>query len=97
MIDSRFMGMVFSNFQHFPNLWVWVFCKNSFIGEHLQNLRIYGYDFQRIFRIYGYTFQEFVRIYGWYFYDLNGTTPYLGKSSDSPPPGPLTGKYNIGE
>ena len=84
---SEFMEKVFSNFQHFPDLWVWVFCKNSFIGEHFQNFRIYGYDFQKIFRINGHTFQNFGRISGWYFYDLNGTTLYLGNSSDSPPPG----------
>ena len=30
-------------------------------------------------------FSGFMRIYGWYFYDLNGTTPYLGKSSAPPP------------
>ena len=81
-----------------------VFCKNSFIGELFWHFRIYGYDFQPILqiygytfekflRIYGYTFEKFLRIYGWYFYDLNGTTPYLGNSSYPPPPGALT--YNV--
>ena len=50
-----------------------VFCKNSFTGELFCH-----------FQIYGYTFEKFLRIYGWYFYDLNGTTPYLGNSSYSP-------------
>ena len=50
-------------------------------------LRIYGYTFEKFLRIYGYTFEKFLRIYGWYFYDLNGTTPYLGNSSYPPPPG----------
>ena len=63
-----------------------VFCKNSFIGELFWHFRIYGYDFQKILQIYGYTFEKFLWIYGWYFYDLNGTTPYLGNSS-CPPPG----------
>ena len=57
-----------------------VFCRNSFIGElyrHL-NLRIYMYDYQKIFLIYEYTCQKFLRIYKWYFYDLNGMTPYHG-------------------
>ena len=88
MIDSGFMGMVFNNFQLSPDLWVWFFCKIAFIGEHFQSLRIYGYDFQKIFRIYGYTFQKLVPIYGWYFYDLNCTTPYLENSSNPPPPPP---------
>ena len=74
------------------------FCKNSFIGELFWHFRIYGYDFQKVFQIYGYSFEKFLRIfgyasenflriYGWYFYDLNGTTPYLGNSSYPPPPG----------
>ena len=39
----------------------------------------------------GYTFEKFLWIYRWYFYDLNGTTPYLGKLGDPPPraPGPI--------
>ena len=49
-------------------------CKNAFIGELFWHFRIYGYDFQKI-----------LQIYGWYFYDLNGTTPYLGNSSYPPP------------
>ena len=64
-----------------------VLCKNSFIGELFWHFRIYGYDFQQILLIYGYTFEKFLRIYGWYFYDLNGTTPYLGNSNYPPPPG----------
>ena len=28
------------------------------------------------------TFRKFLRTYGWHFDDLNGTTPYLGNSSD---------------
>ena len=35
---------------------------------------------------YGLLPEKFLRIYGLYFYDLNGTTPYLGNSS-YPPPG----------
>ena len=67
-----------------------VCCKNSFIGKLFYHFRIYGYDFQKILRIYEYTFDEkFLRIYVWYFYDLNGTTPYLGNSSDPPPGGSL--------
>ena len=58
-----------------------VFCKNSFIGELFWHFRIYGYDFQKILYIYGSTFKKFLRIYGWYFYDVNGTTPYVGNSS----------------
>ena len=50
------------------------FCKNSFIDEHVQNFRINGHNFQKIFRIYWYTLQKFVWIYWWYFYDLNDTT-----------------------
>ena len=64
-----------------------VFCQNSFIGELFWHSRIYGYDFSEILQIYGYTFEKFLRIYGWYFYDLNGTTPYLGNSSYPLPPG----------
>ena len=64
-----------------------IFCKNSFIGELFWRFQIYGYDFQKILQIYGYTFEKFLRIYRWYFHDLNGTTPYLGNLSDSPPPG----------
>ena len=30
------------------------------------------------------TFRKFLRTYGWYFDDLNGTTPYLGNSSEPP-------------
>ena len=59
-----------------------VLCINSFIGELFWHFRIYGYGFQQILQIYGYTFEKFLRIYGWYFYDLNGTTPYLGNSSN---------------
>ena len=66
-----------------------VFCKNSFIGELFLHFRIYGYDFQKILQIYGYTFEKFLQIDAWYFYDLNGTTPYLGNSSYPPPPGTL--------
>ena len=62
-----------------------VFCKNSFIGELFWHFRIYGCDFQNILQIYGYTFEKFLQTYGWYFYDLNGTTPYLGNSSNPPP------------
>ena len=72
-----------------------VFCQNSFIGELFWHsriygyyfseiLQIYGYTFEKFLRIYGYTFEKFLRIYGWYFYDLNGTTPYLGNSSYPP-------------
>ena len=60
------------------------FCKNSFIGELFWH-----------FRIYGYTFEKFLRIYKWYFYDLNDTTPYLGKSSDLPGKIPIRGKLTI--
>ena len=60
------------------------FCKTIFIGELFRHFGIYGYDFQKIFPIHGYSFRKFLRIYGWYFYDLKGTTPYLGNSSDSP-------------
>ena len=33
-------------------------------------------------RFIGVIFRKFMRIYGRYFYDLNGTTPYLGKVND---------------
>ena len=79
------MCMVLKVFLYFPDL----FCKNSFIGELFSHFRIYGYDFQKTFRIYAYTFEKFLRIYGWYFYDLNGTTSYLGNSSDAPLGSPL--------
>ena len=83
-----------------------VFCQNSFIGELFWHSRIYGYDFSEILqiygytfekflRIYGYTFEKFLRIYGWYFYDLNGTTPYLGNSNYPPPPGPYLRKRQL--
>ena len=93
MIDSRFMGMVFNNFQHFLNLLVWF----SII---FNIFRIYWYGFfvkipllVNILRIlYVYTFQKFVRIYWWCLYDLNGTTLYLGNSSYPPPPLPI-GSY----
>ena len=68
-----------------------VFGKNSFISEIFWHFRIYGYDFQKIFRIYGYTFEKFLLIYRFYFYDLNGTTPYLGNSSDPPGVQPFPG------
>ena len=55
-----------------------VFCKNSFIGEPFWHFQISGYDLQKFLRIYGYTFAKFLQIYGWCFYDLNGTTAYLG-------------------
>ena len=72
-----------------------VFCQISFIGELFWHSRIYGYDFQKFSRFMGIllrnfsgfmggTFEKFLRIYGWYFYDLNGTTPYLGNSSYPP-------------
>ena len=61
-----------------------VFCKNSYIGELFWHFRMYGCDFQKILQIYGYTFEKFLRIYGWYFYDLNGTTLYLGTPSYPP-------------
>ena len=80
----RIYGYGPQQFQHFPNLWVCFYVKlhllvsifriSGFMGMMLRN------------RIYGYTFQKFVRIYGLYFYDLNDTTPYLGNSSDPPPP-----------
>ena len=81
------MGMVFNNCFAFCRFMGIVFCKNSFTGESFWHFRIYGYDFEKFLRIYGYTFEKFLRNYGWYFYDLNGTTPYLRNSSDSPPPG----------
>ena len=75
-----------------------VFYQNSVIGELFwhsringydfsETLQIYGYSFEKFLRIYGYTFEKVFRIYWWYFYDLNGTTPYLGNSSYPPPPG----------
>ena len=68
-----------------------VFCKNSFSGELFWHFRIYGYDFRKIFQIYEYTVEKSLQVYGWYFYDWNGTTPYLGKSSYRPsPPGGKT-------
>ena len=39
------MGMVFSNFLHFPNLWVWY-------------LWIYGYDFQKFSGLVGILFRN---------------------------------------
>ena len=80
-------GYGFQQFFAFSGFMGVVFCKNLFIGELLWYFWIYGYDFQKILQIYGCTFEKFLRIYGWYFYDLNGTTPYLGNSSYPPPPG----------
>ena len=59
----------------FPDLWVW-------FSENFQD----GYTFKKFLQMYGYTF-EILRIYGWYFHDSNGTTPYLGNTSDPPPRG----------
>ena len=80
MIESGFMGTVCS--------------KNSLIDDLFDISGYTGsYHFQKIsglwvyFSDYGYTFEKFLRIYRWYYYDLNGTTPYLGNSSDAPPPG----------
>ena len=61
-----------------------VFYKGSFVGELFLHFRIYGYDFQKFLRIHGHTFQKFLWIYALYFCNLNGTTPYLGNSSDPP-------------
>ena len=80
----RIYGYGFQQFSVFSEFMGMAFCTNSLIGDHFQNFRIYVYDFQKIFRIFGYTFQKFVRIYGWHVYDLNGTTQYLGNSSDPP-------------
>ena len=93
---SGFMGIVFCKnsfigdfFRHFRNFgydfkWynfpdLWITIKKF--------LRIYGYTIKKFLRIYGYTFEKFLPIYGWCFHHLNGTTSYLGKSSDPPPPG----------
>ena len=38
MLDSGFMGMVFNNVQHFPDLWVW-------LSRIFNIFRIYGYGF----------------------------------------------------
>ena len=68
------MAMLFNNCLHFSDLWVWFFVKIHLLVNIFWHFHIYGYDFQKIFRIYG-----------WYFYDLNGTTPYLGNPSDPLP------------
>ena len=78
----RIYGYGFQQFLAFSGFMSIVLCKNSFIGELFLH---FGYDFQQILQNYGYTFEIFLRIYGWYFYDLNGTTPYLGNSSYPPP------------
>ena len=87
MIDSMIYGYGFQQVFCISGFMGIVFCKNSFIGELFWHFRIYGYDRQKLLQIYGYTYGKFLRIYGWYFYDLNGTTPYLGNSSYPPPPG----------
>ena len=61
--------------------------QNSVIGELFWHSQIYGYDFQKFSRL-GILLRNFSGLLGmWYFYDLNGTTPYLGNSSYPPPPG----------
>ena len=62
-----------------------VFCKIHLLVNCFGISGFMGmYDFQKILQIYEHTFEKFLRIYGWYFYDLNGTTPSLGNSSDPP-------------
>ena len=61
-----------------------VFCKNLFISQLFGISRFMGMIFVQI---YGYTLEKFLRIYACYFYDLNGTTLYLGNSSYPPSPG----------
>ena len=75
----RIYGYGFENFFAFSEFMGKIFCKNSSIGELFG---LIGMILRKFFRIYGHTFGKFRRIYGWYFYDLNGTTPYLGNSSD---------------
>ena len=65
----------------------------GFMGMIIRNSPDLWVYFEMFLRIYGYTFEKVFRIYGWYFYDLNGTTPYLGNSSYPPPPPRHEGCY----
>ena len=79
------MGMVFSNVLHFPDLWALFSAKIHLFVSCFGISGFMGMIFRIFFRFMGILFEKFLRIYGWYFCDLNGTTSYLGNSSDPPP------------
>ena len=62
------------------------FCKNSSVVNFFWHCQLYGYDFQKFSGFMGILFGNFFGFMGGNFYDLNDTTPYLGNSSDPPPP-----------
>ena len=82
MVESGFLDVDFNNFFTFSGSWVWFFVKIHLLVIFI-GISGFMVSFSENFLDLWVYFSEFLRIHGWYFYDLNGTNPHLGNSSDA--------------